>query len=81
MVNDEGIFICPILFPAIPKGTNRLRAHVLTDHTPEDIDKTLDIFERAGKKLELIRLQARIDSYLHHFRMISVYLMEPIASV
>jgi glycine C-acetyltransferase len=55
MVNDEGIFICPILFPAIPKGTNRLRAHVLTDHTPEDIDKTLDIFERAGKKLELIR--------------------------
>jgi len=54
MVNDEGIFICPILFPAIPKGTNRLRAHVLTDHTPEDIDKTLDIFERAGKKLGLI---------------------------
>ena len=54
IVNDEGIFICPILFPAIPKGTNRLRAHVLTDHTPEDIDKTLDIFERAGKKLGLI---------------------------
>ena len=55
LVHDEGIFICPILFPAIPKGTNRLRAHVLTDHTPEDIDKTLDIFERAGKKLGLIR--------------------------
>lgn len=54
IVNDEGIFICPILFPAIPKGTNRLRAHVLATHTSEDIDKTLDIFERAGKKLGLI---------------------------
>jgi len=54
MVNDEGIFICPILFPAIPKGTNRLRAHVLTTHTSEDIDEALDIFKRAGKKLGLI---------------------------
>ncbi len=54
MVNDEGIFICPILFPAIPKGTNRLRSHVLTTHTSEDIDKALDIFERAGEKLGLI---------------------------
>jgi len=54
IVNDEGIFICPILFPAIPKGTNRLRAHVLATHTSEDIDKALDIFERAGKKLGLI---------------------------
>ena len=54
MVNDEGIFICPILFPAIPKGTNRLRAHVLANHTSEDIDRTLGIFERAGKKLGLI---------------------------
>jgi len=54
-VNNEGIFICPILFPAIPRGTNRLRAHVLTTHTFEDIDKALDIFERAGKKLGLIR--------------------------
>jgi 7-keto-8-aminopelargonate synthetase and related enzymes len=49
MVNDEGVFICPILFPAIPKGTNRLRSHVLTTHTSEDIDEALDIFERAGK--------------------------------
>ena len=54
IVNDEGIFICPILFPAIPKGTNRLRAHVLTTHTSQDIDKALDIFKKAGEKLGLI---------------------------
>jgi len=54
MVNDEGIFICPIVFPAVPKGTNRLRSHVLTTHTDEDIEKALEIFERCGKKLGLI---------------------------
>ena len=53
-VNNEGIFICPILFPAIPRGTNRLRAHVLATHTSNDIDEALNIFERAGKKLGLI---------------------------
>jgi len=54
MVNDEGIFICPIVFPAVPKGTNRLRSHVLTTHTDEDIEKALEIFKRCGKKLGII---------------------------
>ncbi|MBP8718545.1 MAG: aminotransferase class I/II-fold pyridoxal phosphate-dependent enzyme, partial [Candidatus Atribacteria bacterium] len=54
IVNEEGVFICPILFPAVPKGTNRLRAHVLATHTPEDIEKALHIFEQAGKSLGII---------------------------
>ena len=53
-VNDEGVFICPILFPAVPRGTNRLRAHVLATHTSEDIEKTLHIFKKAGKSLGII---------------------------
>jgi len=53
-VNEEGIFICPILFPAIPRGTNRLRAHVLATHTSEDIEEALDIFKSAGKSLGII---------------------------
>ncbi len=53
-VNEEGIFICPILFPAVPRGTNRLRAHVLATHTSEDIEQSLQIFKRAGKSLGII---------------------------
>ena len=53
-VNEEGIFICPILFPAIPRGTNRLRAHVLATHSNEDIEEALDVFKKAGKSLGLI---------------------------
>ena len=54
MVNEEGVFICPIIFPAVPRGTNRLRSHVLSTHTDEDIEEALDIFERSGKKLGII---------------------------
>ncbi|HNR65294.1 MAG TPA: aminotransferase class I/II-fold pyridoxal phosphate-dependent enzyme [Atribacterota bacterium] len=53
-INEEGVFICPILFPAVPRGTNRLRAHVLASHTAEDIEKALDIFKQAGKSLGII---------------------------
>lgn len=53
-VNEEGIFICPILFPAVPRGTNRLRAHVLAAHSSADIKKALSIFEKAGKSLGII---------------------------
>ncbi|MCK5767402.1 MAG: aminotransferase class I/II-fold pyridoxal phosphate-dependent enzyme [Candidatus Atribacteria bacterium] len=54
MVNEEGVFICPIIFPAVPRGTNRLRSHVMTTHTDRDIEEALDIFERCGKKLGII---------------------------
>lgn len=53
-VNKKGIFICPILFPAVPKGTNRLRAHILASHSPEDIEEALQVFEEAGKSIGII---------------------------
>jgi len=54
IVNEQGVFICPIVFPAVAKGTSRLRSHVLTNHTLKDIDEALDIFEKAGKSLGII---------------------------
>ena len=54
IVNEQGVFICPILFPAVSKGTSRLRSHILTNHRIEDIDEALDIFEKAGKQLGMI---------------------------
>ncbi|HHY45985.1 MAG TPA: pyridoxal phosphate-dependent aminotransferase family protein [Firmicutes bacterium] len=52
-LHDEGIFICPILPPAVPPKTCRLRANVLTSHTFDDIDYTLAALERAKAKLGL----------------------------
>jgi len=53
-VNDNGIYVCPILYPAIPKNTNRIRNHVMATHSKEDINKALDIYYSGGKKIGII---------------------------
>jgi len=51
---NEGIFVLPIVYPMVPRGTERIRNQVNADHTREDLDKALDAYERAGKKLGII---------------------------
>ncbi len=46
---EHGIFVLPVLPPAVPPGKSRLRANVTASHTPEDIDFALEVFEAAGK--------------------------------
>jgi glycine C-acetyltransferase len=41
---DHGIFISPIVFPAVPRNQSRLRAHVMATHTKEDLSRCLEIF-------------------------------------
>jgi len=48
LAQEEGIFVSPILPPAVPKGTSRLRATVTAAHTPEDINHALDVLETAA---------------------------------
>ena len=54
MLFDEGIFVLPIVYPMVARGTERIRNQVNADHTREDLDKALDAYERAGKKLGII---------------------------
>ncbi len=54
LAQDEGIFVLPIVPPAVPDGTSRLRANVTAAHSEEDIDYALDVFERAGKAVGVI---------------------------
>ncbi|MGQ9628675.1 MAG: aminotransferase class I/II-fold pyridoxal phosphate-dependent enzyme [Anaerolineae bacterium] len=51
---EEGIFVLPVLPPAVPHGTSRLRVCVTASHTEEDIKYALDVFERAGKEVGVI---------------------------
>ncbi len=53
-INDNGLYVCPILYPAIPKNTNRIRNHVMATHSKEDIKKALDIYYKGGKKIGII---------------------------
>jgi len=54
LCQQEGIFVLPVVSPAVPVGLARLRANVTSAHSDEDIAYALDVFERAGKTLEII---------------------------
>ncbi|MDP2233067.1 MAG: aminotransferase class I/II-fold pyridoxal phosphate-dependent enzyme, partial [Actinomycetota bacterium] len=51
---DRGVFVCPIVHPAVPRGMDRLRTCLMATHTEADIALVLDAFEYAGKELGLI---------------------------
>lgn len=54
MLFDRGVFVCPIVHPAVPKGSDRLRTCLMATHTDEDIAQVLGAFEESGKALGLI---------------------------
>ena len=51
---NDGVFVLPIVSPAVPEGLARLRATVTAAHTAADIDKGLSVFARAGEKVGII---------------------------
>ncbi|MCS7220166.1 MAG: pyridoxal phosphate-dependent aminotransferase family protein [Anaerolineae bacterium] len=54
LLQDNGVFALPVLPPAVPVGTSRIRANVTAAHTKEDIDTALEAFAYAGRMLKLI---------------------------
>lgn len=54
MLFDRDVFVCPIVHPAVPRGTDRLRTCLMATHTDADVDKALDAFAEAGAALGLI---------------------------
>ena len=51
---DAGVFVNPILSPAVPAGMELLRTSYMASHTDEQIDRVLSIYCDVGKKLGLI---------------------------
>jgi glycine C-acetyltransferase len=50
----HGVFVLPVLPPAVPEGSARLRANVTAAHTTEDIDFALNVFTAAGRAVGVI---------------------------
>ncbi len=51
---ENGVFVLPVLSPAVPPGSSRLRANVTAAHTIADIDFALEVFAQAGREVGLI---------------------------
>ena len=51
---DAGVFVNPVISPAVAAGRQMLRTSYMATHTDEQLDRVLGIFEKVGKELELI---------------------------
>lgn len=51
---DNGVYVNPVISPAVPPGRQLLRISMMATHTDEQIDRALEVFEKLGKKFEVI---------------------------
>jgi 7-keto-8-aminopelargonate synthetase-like enzyme len=54
MLFDSGVFVNPVLNPAVAAGQELLRTSYMATHTDEQLESVLGIFEKVGKQMELI---------------------------
>jgi glycine C-acetyltransferase len=54
LCQQKGIFVLPVVSPAVPLGLARLRANVTAAHSEDDVSHALDIFEWAGKEVGVL---------------------------
>ena len=47
---EKGVFVNPVVPPAVPKGQSLMRTSYMATHTDEDLNFILDAFEHVGKK-------------------------------
>lgn len=53
-VQHQGVFVLPVVSPAVAPGLARLRATVTAAHEPEEIDQAIRVIAEAGKKIGVI---------------------------
>ncbi len=54
LLHEEGVFVNPVVSPAVPEGDCLIRVSLMSTHTPAQIDFALDKLEKAGKALGVI---------------------------
>ncbi len=50
---DEGVFVNPVIAPAVPPEHSLIRFSLMATHTKEQIEKAIDKMAKIGKKLDI----------------------------
>ncbi len=50
----DGIYVVGFSYPVVPRGQARIRVQMSAAHDKRHLDKALDVFEKVGKKYEVI---------------------------
>jgi len=53
-LHEEGIFVNPVISPAVPPGQALIRASFMANHTDKELDVVLKAFKKVGKELGVI---------------------------
>jgi 8-amino-7-oxononanoate synthase len=53
-LQEEGVFVNPVVSPAVPPGEELLRVSLMATHTDDQIDRALEKFQKVGKELGII---------------------------
>lgn len=51
---ENGIYAVSFSFPVVPEGQARIRLQINSEHTKDELDKAIQVFEKVGKKLKVI---------------------------
>lgn len=51
---EAGVFVNPVLSPAVPEGCQLLRTSYMATHTDEQIERALELYERIGRQMGVI---------------------------
>ncbi|MBW6466053.1 MAG: pyridoxal phosphate-dependent aminotransferase family protein [Brevefilum sp.] len=51
---ENGVFVNPVISPAVSPGRQLLRTSYMATHTDEQLDRVLEVFAKVGKELGLI---------------------------
>ena len=54
MLFDNGVFVNPVISPAVSPGHQLLRTSYMATHTDAQMDRVLEVFEKVGKEIGLI---------------------------
>jgi 8-amino-7-oxononanoate synthase len=54
MCLQDGVFVNPVVTPAVPSDATLIRFSLMATHTHEQIDRALEVCQKIGKKLEII---------------------------
>lgn len=54
-LTEEGVYAKSIVFPTVPRGTGRVRNMPSAAHTKDQLDKVVEIYEKIGKELNVIK--------------------------
>ncbi len=52
---ENGVFVNPVLSPAVPQGMQLLRTSYMATHTDEQLNRVLEIFAKVGRQLGVIQ--------------------------